>query len=56
MHPFLMELMSTLHANHFVNEAIKIEEPVTIEEALIGGHSKEWQSVAYLEYDSLIEA
>ena len=42
-------------ANYAVDEAIKVEEPVTIEDALSGNHSKEWKSAADLEYSSLLE-
>ena len=42
-------------ANYAVDEAIKVEEPVTIEEALSGNYSKEWKSAADLEYSSLLE-
>ena len=42
-------------ANYVVDEAIKVEEPVTIEEALSGNYCKEWKSAADLEYSSLLE-
>ena len=42
-------------ANYAADEAITVEEPVTIEEALSGNYSKEWKSAADLEYSSLLE-
>ena len=42
-------------ANYAVDEAIKVEEPVTIEDALSGNYSREWKSAADLEFSSLLE-
>ena len=42
-------------ANYAVDDATKVEEPVTIEDALSGNHSEEWKSAADLEYSSLLK-
>ena len=42
-------------ANYAVDEVIKVEEPVTIEDALSCNHSEEWKSAADLEYSSLLD-
>ena len=42
-------------ANYAVDDAVRVEEPMTIEDALSGNHSKEWKSAADLEYSSLCE-
>ena len=42
-------------ANYAVDDAVRVEEPMTIEDALSSNHSKEWKSAADLEYSSLLE-
>ena len=40
---------------HCAYQAVKIEEPTTINEALKGEHSKEWREASEAEYASLLE-
>ena len=42
-------------ASHVTYQAVKIEEPTTIEDALSGSHSEEWKIAADSEYTSLME-
>ena len=42
-------------ANYAVDNAVRVEEPMTTEDALSSNHSKEWKSAADLEYSSLLE-
>ena len=42
-------------ACHFAHQAVKIEEPLTIEEALSSNYSKEWKEATDAEYASLLE-
>ena len=42
-------------ACHFAHQAVKIEEPLTIKEALSSNYSKEWKEATDAEYASLLE-
>ena len=42
-------------ASHVTYQAVKNEEPTTIEDAFSGSHSEEWKIAADSEYTSLME-
>ena len=41
--------------SHIAYQAVKIEEPNTIDDALNSDHAQEWKKAADLEYSSLME-